>query len=446
MLGMNENLTAVSLVRLDERLDESLDVVNGRNASTLNDADTPGLDRIIIVDVGELSTIKAPAASDAVLLQHLCVASSGVEVDLRGRKDARLGLGRGLADDETVVLEVRILMPLEHADAMLDCLPASRRECDSELDHCRRLDVAQLGIVSLVLVDLEMVNRDIDGLAADLLGHLGERYVVLDTQIVLAPEVGSDGNLLVRILGILEEDLVCSLVHQLVDDVVRLLSLHVVGNDAELLEAFEVTPQDALPPVLPSLLPARGELCETSATLPSHKIAEMGTLTRNGANKDLSEGTQNLLGAPKGTVGHVNVDRQGLLETVIEDRAQGRKDTLERFDTAAKVVALLAAREEGLLDLGILLGRVFAHKVVHEIDCVDAITGPRLFSIKEVLEAGEVNLASVAKENGVLVVRGTITVFVLLALAAPAGGFALRGELLGLFGVKINLNTSLCTG
>ena len=80
-----------------------------------------------------------------------------------------------------------------------------------------------------------------------------------------------------------------------------------------------------------------------------------------------------LLRAPEGAVGNVDIDGQRLDKLVVKDGAKRGKDALEGLDTSTKVEALLAALEKRLLDLSVLLGRILAHQVVEEIDRVDAL-------------------------------------------------------------------------
>jgi hypothetical protein len=117
----------------------------------------------------------------------------------------------------------------------------------------------------------------------------------------------------------------------------------------------------------------------------------------------LADSAGELLGAPEGTVGDVDVDRERLVELVVEDRTKRGEDTLESLDTAAKVETLLAALEEGLLDLSVLLRRPLAHDMVEEIDSVDAVSGPGSLTVQEGLEMNKIDLAGPAEMDDVLV-------------------------------------------
>jgi len=124
---------------------------------------------------------------------------------------------------------------------------------------------------------------------------------------------------------------------------------------------------------------------------------------RRGAVEDLNDGTSELLRTPEGTVGNIDVDGQRLLELVIKNRAKGGKDTLESLDTAAKIETLLAALEEGLLDLSVLLRGPLPQDVVEEVDRVNAVVVPADLTVEESSHTGEVDLTSTADEDGVLV-------------------------------------------
>lgn len=119
--------------------------------------------------------------------------------------------------------------------------------------------------------------------------------------------------------------------------------------------------------------------------------------------EDLTDGTGQLLGAPEGAIGDIDVDRESLLELLVENRAERGKDTLESLDATAEIEPLLAALKERLLDLGVLLARTLSHDMVKEVDGVDAIRRPGSLAIKEGTEMVEVNLASPLEEYGVFV-------------------------------------------
>jgi hypothetical protein len=113
------------------------------------------------------------------------------------------------------------------------------------------------------------------------------------------------------------------------------------------------------------------------------------------AVEDLTDGASELLGAPEGAVGDVDVDRERLVEFVVKDGAEGGEDTLESLDTVAEIKALFATLEEGLLDLGVLLARPLTHDVVKEIYSVNALVAPRGLTLEEGMKVGEVDLAGV---------------------------------------------------
>jgi hypothetical protein len=132
-----------------------------------------------------------------------------------------------------------------------------------------------------------------------------------------------------------------------------------------------------------------------------------GRKLRRAAVEDLADGASELLSTPEGTVGDVDVDRQGFVELIIQDGTERGKYTLESLNTAAKVEANLSALEEGLLDLGVLLRRPLAHDVIEEVDSVDAFGGPRGLTVEERVQTNEVNLACPADMNGMLVATRT---------------------------------------
>jgi hypothetical protein len=58
---------------------------------------------------------------------------------------------------------------------------------------------------------------------------------------------------------------------------------------------------------------------------------------------------------PEGAVRNVDVDGERLATLVVKDRAERSKNSFESLNTFAEVVSLLAALEEGLLDLSVFL-------------------------------------------------------------------------------------------
>jgi hypothetical protein len=204
-----------------------------------------------------------------------------------------------------------------------------------------------------------------------------------DGEAVLSLEVLGDRDGLGAIIGIGELGLVDIQVLKVLDRPLGGL-LGVGGGNTNATKDAEVLLQMRLTPVSPRLLEARGEL-------------------GGSAVEDLADGTRELLGAPEGTVGDVDVDRERLLKLVVEDWAKGSKDTLEGLNPSTKVEALLAALEERLLDLGVLLRRPLAHDMVEEVDRVNALVAPRSLTLEEGVKAVEVDLASPAEVNSVLV-------------------------------------------
>jgi hypothetical protein len=217
-----------------------------------------------------------------------------------------------------------------------------------------------------------------------------------DGEAVLGLEVLGNGDGLCTVFGIGKLGLINIQVLKVID---RPLSglLGVGGRDTDATEHAEVLLQVRPTPVNPRLLEARGELSRVAV-------------------EDLTDGTRKLLGAPEGTVGDIDVDREGLLELVVKDGAEGGEDTLEGLNTTAKVEALFAALEERLLNLGILLRRPLAHDVVEKVDRVDALVAPRSLTLKEGVKGIEINLACPAQVDCMLV-----------ATLAWLGGTALFG-------------------
>ena len=105
-------------------------------------------------------------------------------------------------------------------------------------------------------------------------------------------------------------------------------------------------------------------------------------------------------------------------------------------NTSTEIGTGLAALEEGLLDLGILLRRQFAHDMIEKIDRVNAISRPRSGARKPGSEVVEVNLASASDTQGMNVL------LISLGRARLLAGF---DGVLGLFSIEINLDAGLRT-
>jgi hypothetical protein len=161
---------------------------------------------------------------------------------------------------------------------------------------------------------------------------------------VLLLEVLSNGDLPGTVVWIREGGLRSIHVDEFIDS--PLCGFLGVGSGhSDLLELAKVLLENGAPPVTESIL-VHGR--------------ELGWVTVEG----LTDGAGELLSTPKGTIGDVDVDGQGLVELIVQDGAKGREDTLESLNTTAKVVANFSALKEGLLDLGVLLRRPLAHDVV----------------------------------------------------------------------------------
>jgi hypothetical protein len=133
------------------------------------------------------------------------------------------------------------------------------------------------------------------------------------------------------------------------------------------------------------------------------------------------------LSTPEGAIGNVDVDGERLVELVVEHGTQGSEDALESLNTSTEVETLLAALEERLLDLSVLLRRPLTHEVVEEVNGVDALGGPRGLAVEEGVETVEVHLTSEIDVDDMLVGAAAF-------LGRPA-----------LFGIKINVDASVIT-
>lgn len=126
------------------------------------------------------------------------------------------------------------------------------------------------------------------------------------------------------------------------------------------------------------------------------------------AVESLNDSTSERLSTPEGAVGDVDVDSKRLLQLVIQAGPKRGEDTLESLRATAEIETLLAALEEGLLDLRVLLAWGFAHEMVEEVDRIDAVMRVRGTAVQEGLETGEVDLAGKFYENPVLVLAGVV--------------------------------------
>jgi hypothetical protein len=98
--------------------------------------------------------------------------------------------------------EIGIMLPVEKAHALLNRSPAFLGEGDCELDHVGRLGIAQLGVVALIRIDLQNVDRHVDRLLADHLGHLDHRDSNHAGDTILVLEVLRDRDLLGPVIWI----------------------------------------------------------------------------------------------------------------------------------------------------------------------------------------------------------------------------------------------------
>jgi len=167
-------------------------------------------------------------------------------------------------------------------------------------------------------------------------------------------KVPSDADLPRAIIRVGESSLVGIHVLKVIDGPLNLLAFEMGGRDPNTAEDAEVLLEVRIPPIAAGLLEARHELLWVAV-------------------EDLTDSSGELLSAPEGAIGDVDVDGQRLLEIVIKDRAERSEDALEGLYTTAKVEALLTTLEERLLDLRVLLGGPLAHDVIEEVDGVDAL-------------------------------------------------------------------------
>lgn len=205
-----------------------------------------------------------------------------------------------------------------------------------------------------------------------------------EVDLVLDLEVLEDGDLLGAVIRIREASLRGIQRGELIDGPLDLLTLQVSGGDADTLECAKVLLEVGVLPVGAGGVEALDELWRITV-------------------EDLADSASELLGAPEGAVGDVDVDRERLAEVLIEDRAKRGEDALEGLNAATKIEALLAALEERLLDLGVLLRRPLTHDVVQEVDDVDALRGPGDVTLQEGVEVVEVDLTSMTEVDRVLV-------------------------------------------
>lgn len=84
------------------------------------------------------------------------------------------------------------MLPIQKSDSGLNSGPALLWKGDGKLDHVGRLGIAELGVVALISIDLQDVDRHIDSLLADLLGHLDYRQTGHNGDIILLLEILSN--------------------------------------------------------------------------------------------------------------------------------------------------------------------------------------------------------------------------------------------------------------
>lgn len=121
-------------------------------ATTSNNTDSPTLQRRRI-GVEKFLPTKIPATrvarlgSGAAVLylrrgQNSCLRLDNVNVRYFGRGQCTCNSHMGVNFD-AIVLEIRIFVPLQHADAMVNCLYTLSWASNCEFNHSRRLELSQ---------------------------------------------------------------------------------------------------------------------------------------------------------------------------------------------------------------------------------------------------------------------------------------------------------------
>lgn len=120
------------------------------------------------------------------------------------RENTSLDLGGVGVDLKTVVAKVRVVRPIEKANALLNGSPTVLWKRNGKLDHVGGLSVRELDIVALIGIDLENVDGHVYRLPPDLLGHPNYWNTRQDRYIVFLPEVLRNADLLGAIVWIRE--------------------------------------------------------------------------------------------------------------------------------------------------------------------------------------------------------------------------------------------------
>lgn len=145
-LGLD--FAAVCLVDTNKLRDELADnVLVGSTLTALNNTHTPGLERGWVSDKEllalEIPTTRCTRLGYAASKLHFgCLEEATLDDDLVG------------VDSHAVALEVWVRAPRHHVKAVLNCLPALLRRCDSKLDHLGCLTLIELVDISLVFLEL----------------------------------------------------------------------------------------------------------------------------------------------------------------------------------------------------------------------------------------------------------------------------------------------------
>ena len=394
-LAIRRKFTAMGLEGLDELLHEMLSLFLLDRPTSSNDTDTPLTEHHRSRSY-ELLAIKTPAALNQIPLLNSRVTTEG---QLWLRKFASLNSGGLSRNLNPIMLKIPILSPIEHLDALLNCSPALLRKSHGKFDHVGSLTVAELRVVTLVVLDLQHIERQMNGLASNLFGHPSNWNVAINAHTILALEVVEEGNLgailrlLILVVRIREGILLSILSNEFVNDPgiwSNSLVIPIVGH-GEALETSKVLPQNGLLPV---------------ALLGAH---EHSLKVRNILHlENLEDSTTKCLRTPESSVGNINIDRERLLEVLTKTRSKGRKATLESLNSLTKIKAILATIKERLLDLNILLSRTFTENVIEEIHGVNAARRPLGLAIQEQAQMMKVHRGSVTNKDLMDVLVGRI--------------------------------------
>jgi len=184
--------TAVAFVNADKLVDKLLsgNLIHSWAGPALENAEAPRPQRLLVRSQ-ESHASKLPATTNSLSRGDLALA----KCNLGSWKDASLDSSRLRIDLQSEVCKIGILLPLEHSQAMFNCLPTLLRQRDGKLDHVRRLRRIELEWVALILRHPEKV----DGKELAL-GCLDQGDSSQDILAVLLAEILQNGDLLAILL------------------------------------------------------------------------------------------------------------------------------------------------------------------------------------------------------------------------------------------------------